>query len=124
MLKGSVKNYKKLHREAQIQLHSKRYNSTAITKIRVHSSRELGYDDTIIAGSNIPLDVSHTFLGIPSAWILPHKRAHEDKRNVTVLCVFQVTWAVRLLRSLRPIEAGVQHTSNWSASEAPSFAWL
>ena len=50
--------------------------------------------------SNIPpLDEDHALLDIPSAWILPHKRAHEDKRNVTVQYVF--TWAVRLCATLK-----------------------
>ena len=39
--------------------------------------------------SNIPpLDEDHALLDIPSAWILPHKRAHEDKRNITVQYIF------------------------------------
>ena len=57
-------------------------------------------DDTIIEGSNIPpLDVDHTLLDIPSGWVLPHRRAHEDKRNITVQYVF--TWAVRLCATLK-----------------------
>ena len=53
-------------------------------------------DDTIIAGSNIP---PLALLDIPSGWILPHRRAHEDKRNVTVQYVF--TWVVRLCATLK-----------------------
>ena len=74
-------HHEKLHSKAPIEFHGKRYDSAMIQSLQV--PRPL-----------MDSDVDHTLLDIPSAWILRPKRAHKDKRDVTVQNAF--TWAVRI----------------------------
>ena len=49
-------------------------------QIQFHNSCEAMIQSLQTSNSNVSLlDVDHTLLDIPSAWILIHKRAHEDK---------------------------------------------